>query len=277
MSTKTSASVKENLSVAYVPLSSLRHPEKNPRKWNAEATEQLKESIARYGVVDPLVVNSAPKRKGVILGGNFRAHVLKELDYKTVPVVYVNISDPKKEAELIIRLNKNTGDWDFDLLAEYDESLLSGIGFSSEELDDIFPADENPEVFDLKKELAKLNIKNIDIKHGDIFEWPDGSRVMNGDSMVETDMLALMDGAKADMCLTDPPYILDYLKGKKKRGKTTEGFGLKRDRQYLGTDVLPPDCGGLDRSGRARCRQRRAGSAEKSPCLTTENPYGRSL
>ena len=41
------------------------------------------------------------------------------------------------------------------------------------------------------------------------------------------------------MCFTDPPYILDYLKGKKKGGKATEGFGLKRDRKYLETDVLP--------------------------------------
>jgi len=41
------------------------------------------------------------------------------------------------------------------------------------------------------------------------------------------------------MCLTDPPYILDYLKSKKKNGKPTEGFGYKRDRTYLETDVLP--------------------------------------
>jgi DNA modification methylase len=47
-----------------------------------------------------------------------------------------------------------------------------------------------------------------------------------------------MGDEKADLCLTDPPYILDYLHGKKKK-KSTEGFGLKRDRRYLGTDSLP--------------------------------------
>jgi DNA modification methylase len=48
-----------------------------------------------------------------------------------------------------------------------------------------------------------------------------------------------MDGEKADMCFTDPPYLLDYLKGKKKHGKPVEGFGAKRNRKYLETDVLP--------------------------------------
>jgi len=43
------------------------------------------------------------------------------------------------------------------------------------------------------------------------------------------------------MCFTDPPYILDYLKGKKKKGDAITGFGAKRDRRYLETDVLPPD------------------------------------
>ncbi len=64
---------------------------------------------------------------------------------------------------------------------------------------------------------------------------------MCGDSTVEEDILKLMNGEKANMCFTDPPYILDYLNGKKKHGKATEGFGAKRDRRYLETDVLPPD------------------------------------
>jgi DNA modification methylase len=61
-----------------------------------------------------------------------------------------------------------------------------------------------------------------------------------GDSTIEADVLDLMAGEKADMCLTDPPYILNYLKGKT-RGKNgpTLGFGAKKDRRYLETDVLP--------------------------------------
>jgi DNA modification methylase len=230
---------KEDLSVSYIPLSSLRNPERNPRKWTKEATEQLKESIKRYGIVDPFVVNSAENRKNIILGGNFRAKVLKEMGYEEVPVVFVNIPDPKKEEELIIRLNKNCGEFDIDLLAEFDETLLADIGFSSEELDSIFPEDENPEVFDLDKELKEMKIESITVQNGDVYEL-NGSRLMCGDSTIEADMVKLMGSVKADMCLTDPPYILNYLKGKKKK-PSTEGFGYKRDRHYLGTDELPPD------------------------------------
>jgi len=127
---------------------------------------------------------------------------------------------------------------DWNLLADFGEEFLKGVGFESEALDEIFGEDETPEVFDLEKELKKLNIKSIVSKKGDT--WQIGPhRIHVGDSMVESDMMALMGDKKADLCLTDPPYLLDYLHGKKKNGKPTEGFGLKRDRKYLGTDSLP--------------------------------------
>lgn len=237
--TKKLSNVK--LNIVYVPLSSLRHPEKNSRKWTGEATEQLEESIRRHGVVDPLVVNSAENRKGIIIGGNFRYEVLKKMGFENVPIVYIDVPDPKKEAELIIRLNKNVGDWDWAMLAEFDESFLAQVGFTSEEIDEIFPADENPEIFDLRKELDKLNIKSIQIQKGDVFDLA-GSKLMCGDSTIEKDILKLMNGEKADMCFTDSPYLLDYTKGKS-RGKdgTTTGFGLRKNRRYLETDIIPPD------------------------------------
>ncbi len=225
------------LTVEYVPVASLRNAEYNPRKWDKEAMEQLTESIKRFGIVNPLLVNSAPKRKGIIIGGNFRTTIFRKLGIKECPVVWINIPDIKKEKELNIRLNKNTGSFDWNLLADFDESFLKDIGFSSEEMDEIFGIDEEPEKFDLQKELKKLDIKKIEIKKGDV--WRLGThKLMNGDSTVESDVLKLMGNEKADMCFTDPPYILDYLHGKKKK-KSTEGFGLKRDRKYLGTNSLP--------------------------------------
>jgi DNA modification methylase len=169
-----------------------------------------------------------------------RLRAAKELKFKEIPIVYVNIPNIKKEKELNLRLNKNTGEFDLDLLAEFDESFLQDVGFDSQELDDIFPVEDNPEEFDLQKELDKLNIKDIKIQKGDIYDL-NGSRLMCGDSTIESDILKLMDGEKADMCFTDPPYLLNYLKGKKKHGRATEGFGYKRDRRYLETDVLPDD------------------------------------
>jgi DNA modification methylase len=232
----------KGLQITYVSITALKAAIYNPRKWSKEQLDALVESIRRFGAVDPLIVNAAPERTNNLIGGHMRLVAMKELGFTEVPVVYVNIPDEEKERELNLRLNRNTGEFDLNLLAEFDPLLLSGVGFTSEELDDIFPADENPEVFDLAKELKKLEITNIDIKHGDRFDFgADVGIVMNGDSTNQVDMLALMDGEKADMCMTDPPYLLDYLKGKKKTGKSKEGFGLKRDRTYLGTDTLPPD------------------------------------
>jgi hypothetical protein len=216
----------EKLQVHYVPVGQLKAADYNPRVWNKETTAQLTESIKRYGLVDPLVVNGAKNRKGIVIGGHFRLHVAKRLGYKEMPVVYINIPDIKKEQELNLRLNRNLGDWDYKLLAEFDADLLKDVGFNSEDLDDIFGIDETPEQFDLEKELRKLDITKVKVKKGDVYEIAD-CRIMNGDSTVETDMLKLMDGKKADMCMTDPPYLLNYLKGKKKNGKVTEGFGLK--------------------------------------------------
>lgn len=230
---------KQNITVVEVPINELRASEYNPRKHSKEQADQLKESIKRFGMVDPVICNNAPERKNVIIGGHFRAEVAKEMGMATVPVVYVQITDLDKEKELNIRLNKNTGDFDLELLAEFDEAFLSEIGFSSEDLDDIFPAEENVEQFDLKKELDKLDISTINVQKGDVYEL-DGSRLMCGDSTVETDVIKLMGSEKADMCLTDPPYILDYLKGKtKQKNGVTTGFGAKKNRRYLETDVLP--------------------------------------
>ncbi len=228
----------QKLQVHYVPVSELKPADYNPRKWNEDTTKQLTESITRYGLVDPIVVNSAEARKNVVIGGHFRLHVAKQLGYKEMPVVYVNIPEIEREKELNLRLNKNLGEFDFDLLKSFGEDFLADIGFSSEELDNIFEIDDIPTPFDLEKELKKLDINHIEVQKGDAYQLGE-SRLMCGDSTVEADTLKLMAGEKADMCFTDPPYILDYLHGKKKNGEAVTGFGAKRDRRYLETDSLP--------------------------------------
>jgi len=228
----------EELRVTYVPIRSLRPSEYNPRKISKEAFEQLKASVREFEMVDPILANAAPERNGVVIGGHMRLRAAKELGFETVPVIYLNIPDIAKEKALNIRLNKNVGEFDFDLLATFDEEFLASVGFSSEELDEIFEIEDTPEQFDLEKELKKLQIDKISIKKGDVYDL-DGSRLMCGDSTIPSDVEKLMGGERADMCLTDPPYILDYLRGKKKHGEAVTGFGAKRDRRYLETDTLP--------------------------------------
>ncbi len=228
----------QELKIVYVPVTNLSPSEYNPRSWDEPAKDQLKESITRFGVADPLIANSAEDRKGVLIGGHFRLEVLKELGHEQVPVVFLNIPDVEKEKELNIRLNRNQGEFDLELLSEFDESFLADIGFSSEELDDIF-ADDSEEEFEVNKEVEKLKKEGFEMKPGDIYEL-NGSRIMCGNSMEEADMKKLMGEECADLCFTDPPYILSYLDPKKKH-KTGEGFGAKQNRSYEGTDVLPED------------------------------------
>ncbi len=232
--------LNEKLKIVYVSINEIKQAGYNPRTWDDKAVAQLMQSIKTYGVVDPVILNFAESRKNILIGGHFRLHVLRQLGYTEVPVVYINIPDIEREKELNIRLNKNVGDWDMELLAEFDENFLSDLGFDSEELDDVFGIEETPETFDLAKELQKLDIGQIKVQKGDVYDL-NGSHLMCGDSTIEPDVLKLMNGQQADMCFTDPPYILDYLHGKKRNGKATEGFGLKRDRKYLETDELPPD------------------------------------
>ncbi len=228
------------LHIQYVPVGSLKIADYNPRKHDKEATKQLKESLKRFGMVDPLVVNNAPERQNFVIGGHFRLEVMKELGYAEAPVVFINIPDLAKEKELNLRLNKNQGEFDFDLLAEYDESFLADIGFKSEELDQIFEIEKTEQTFDLEAELEKLNIGTITVQKGDVYDL-DGSRLKCGDSTVESDMLSLVGTDKIDMVMTDPPYRLAYLQGKTRHGNPTVGFGAKKNRRYLETESLPED------------------------------------
>lgn len=228
-----------NLQIKQIQITKLKPAAYNPRKWSDDQIAQLTESITKFGLVDPILVNSAPNRKNIVIGGHFRLKVAKDLGYKEVPVVYIDIPDETKEKELNVRLNKNLGSWDTELLAKFDESFLDDIGFDSQEIDDIFDIDTEPEQFDLDKELKKMDINSIEVKKGDVYQLGD-SRLMCGDSTVEADFTKLMDGEQADMCMTDPPYILDYLHAKR-GGKPVTGFGAKKNRRYLETDELPED------------------------------------
>ena len=94
--------MNNTLHIVYVSIDLLSSAEYNPRTWDAYQKEQLKESITRFGVVDPLLVNGAEDRKNIVIGAHFRLTVLKELGFTEVPVVYIYISDIEKEKELNI-------------------------------------------------------------------------------------------------------------------------------------------------------------------------------
>lgn len=224
----------ENLKIVQVKISNLNPALYNPRKWSAEKIKQLTESIKRFGLVDPIIVNSSEKRKNVVIGGHFRLHVAKKLKYKQVPVVYINIPDLEKEKELNLRLNKNTGDWDLDLLKDFDMNFLSEIGFEDFELEDIFTEDLEikEDDFDEEKELEKAR-SNPQTKTGDIIKLGK-HRLICGNSTAPEVLQKLLGENKIDMIYTDPPYNIgyDYQKGLSQNSKY-DCDGVADNKSYL--------------------------------------------
>ncbi|GAI71994.1 unnamed protein product, partial [marine sediment metagenome] len=152
-----------------VPIKELNPSEYNPRALTEKEYKDLKESLKRFDFVEPIVVNSAENRKNIVIGGHQRLLVAKEMGYETIPVNYVKITKLKKEQELNLRLNKNLGHFDYDLLANYDEEMLVDVGFSQEELDDVFGLNIDEE-FDVDAELEKFLKGGVRrVKSGDLW------------------------------------------------------------------------------------------------------------
>lgn len=206
-------STNQNLNVVYVDVSKLLPATYNPRKWNATAIEHLTESVKRFGLVDPIIVNGSRERFNIVIGGHFRLKVAKDLGYKDVPAVYINIPNVEKEKELNLRLNRNTGEWDFELLKNFEIETLLDVGFE-DDLSAIW--DENLSVeddnFDVEKEIEK--IKTPTTKHGDLIKLGNNF-LLCGDSTKIEDVQMLVGKEKVDMVYSDSPYniALDYNKG----------------------------------------------------------------
>ena len=112
------------------PIDSLIFAEYNPRQLSNAQYKQLKDSISRFGLVDPIIINKNKDRKDIIIGGHQRVKVAKTMGIKEVPCVEIDLTYDK-EKELNVRLNKNVGSWDYDILANtFDMEELKDWGFS---------------------------------------------------------------------------------------------------------------------------------------------------
>ena len=213
-----------NLTTVSYPIVDIIFAEYNPRELTQIQHQDLKDSITRFGLVDPLIVNTHKERKNILVGGHQRLRIVKELGYKDVPCVEVNLT-PNKERELNVRLNKNTGQWDWDALANhFDVGELLEWGFSEDDLQ-FYDPEPLPGLID-DDDVPEVEVAVT--QSGDM--WLLGEhRVLCGDATKKEDVERLMDGQKADMVFTDPPYGVDYDGGMKKQNK------LKNDN--LGTEI----------------------------------------
>lgn len=195
-----------------IPVTELKPAAYNPRKKlkpGDKEYEKIKNSIKEFGFADPLVVNSDM----TIIGGHQRLTVAMDLGYTEVPCAVVDI-DKTREKALNIALNKITGAWDDNMLADLLKDLEASdfntafTGFEPPEMEQLFNKVCDKEVeedsFDVDEELKKPTMS----KPGDM--WFLGKhKVFCGDSTNEENYVALMDGQKANLVLTDPPYNVD--------------------------------------------------------------------
>jgi len=217
-------SMQKQLKIQQVSVRELNPAPYNPRIWTPGAVEQLTESMKRFGLVDPIIANSAPNRKNVVVGGHFRLKVAKDLGYSEVPVVFVNLPDIEKEKELNLRLNKNTGDWDYELLKNFDVEFLLDAGFDDASLSRIWDEQLSVEDDDFDLDEALKQIKEPKSKTGDLYKLG-RHYLICGDSTDPQVIKRLMGESKANMLYFDPPYNinLSYSDGIGTKGK----YGVK--------------------------------------------------
>ncbi len=207
------------LKITNVLVTDLNPAPYNPRKWDKKAVEDLTESIKSFGIVDPILVNSAPNRKNIVIGGHFRLKIAKDLGCTEIPVVYINIPEEEREVELNLRLNRDQGAWDYDLLKNFDISLLLDIGFDDSDLHHIWDEvlETEDDHFDEQEEIKKITPF---VKEGEMYELGN-HRLICGDSTKLEVVQRLAGKTSIELVCADPPFniSLNYNNGIGTKGK----------------------------------------------------------
>tara|TARA_R110001632_G_scaffold3575_1_gene15808 strand:+ start:703 stop:1908 length:1206 start_codon:yes stop_codon:yes gene_type:complete len=218
--------MESNLKIVEWNIDKLISAEYNPRKLSEEQKQKIKDSISRFGLVDPVIVNTNKERFGIIIGGHQRTKVSREMGFKKMPCVELDLN-LDQEKELNVRLNKNTGEFDKELLVEYfDQDDLIDWGFDNEYFEDVVTEIDAPEEDDFNGELPTEPQTVL----GDLYEL-NGHRVHCASSTEIDAVEKLMDGKKADMVFTDPPYGVSYQSNMREKSEKFEV--LKNDDVFV--------------------------------------------
>jgi DNA modification methylase len=185
-------------------IADLKPAEYNPRQSTKQQEANLKESLTKFGVVEPIIVNQNVERTNIIIGGHFRVRELKKMGFKEVDCVILDLP-LEDEKELNIRLNANTGAWDYDLLANnFDLEDLTFWGLNIPEFDiEAEELEAKEDDFDGEPPAEPITVL------GDLYEIGE-HRLLCGDSTCSDTVAKLMDGVSPDLLVTDPPYGVNY-------------------------------------------------------------------
>lgn len=213
----------------------LKPAEYNPRTMSEAEERDLGASIDEFGAVVPIVIN-AGKRNNILIGGHQRTRLYAKRGIEEIEVMVpsheLTLAEEKK---LNLRLNKNTGSWDFEKLKETDLTLLLEVGFGDDDLQALF---DDVEIIDDDYNVQKAikEIKTPRTQLGDLWELGN-HRLLVGDSTDPEQVKKLMGNDLANVILSDPPYNigLDYDRGiGNKIGKYGGSYTGKKDNKKDG-------------------------------------------
>lgn len=206
--------------VKKVKINEIKLNPNNPRLIKDDKFAKLVQSIKDFPEmleIRPIVVNDDM----IILGGNMRYKACKEAGLKEVHIIKASGLSAEKQREFLIKDNVSGGEWDFELLKDWDALELEnwGLDLPAEFVTELEAEDDDFVVPDGGIET--------DIVLGDLFEIGE-HRLLCGDSTDSESVAKLMNGDKADMVFTDPPYNVNAQSRSKKRGLDT----IKNDNMF---------------------------------------------
>ena len=185
-----------------LPIGKIKANPNNPRTIKDDKFFKLVQSLKdlpEMAKVRPVVVN----QDMVVLGGNMRLKAMKEAGWKEAPVEIVDW-DEDKQRQFIIKDNVGFGEWDWEMLAnEWDAEQLDDWGLDIPAFDDPKELEAEEDDYEMPDQIT------TDIVLGDLFEIGP-HRLLCGDSTDSDAVARLMNGKKADLVLTDPPYGIGY-------------------------------------------------------------------
>ena len=224
--------MKTTTDMQLVPISKLVPYVNNARTHSPEQVMKLRSSLREFGFINPIIID----RDYGIIAGHGRLLAAKEEGITEVPCVFVDyLTEAQKKAYILAdnRMAMDAG-WDEELLRVEIEALqgeafdVSLTGFDEKELADLFKDGNDSDAEDDDYDLSAALEKAAFVKRGDI--WTVGRhRLMCGDATSAEDVAALMDGRKANLILTDPPYGVSF---KSSSGLTIQNDSMKDEEFY---------------------------------------------
>ncbi len=207
---------KTTTEMQLIPLGKLVPYVNNARTHSPEQLAKLRSSLREFGFINPVIID----RDFNVIAGHGRIVAAKEEGITEVPCVFVDyLTEAQKKAYILAdnRMALDAG-WDEELLRIEIESLqgadfdVSLTGFGEDEIADLFAGDSEKDVKDDDFDLSAALEKAAFVERGDI--WTVGRhRLMCGDATSAEDVSALMDGKKANLIVTDPPYNVAFKSG----------------------------------------------------------------